>query len=182
MGGPPVLMGLPTQVPPRREGMMTRPAWTDAQLAAYNARLAGAYAGRLTVVANKPKGTMVGRSPRRKSMPMIREADVLRAVLACLEAHPKVAFCWRSNTGGFSVGPETRQRYVKAGFVGQSDILGMLTDGRFLAVEVKRPGAELSNDQAAFLANVTEFYGVGFVARSVDDVLVNLGELPKASA
>ncbi len=61
------------------------------------------------------------------------EADVLKAVLATLEMHPKVAWVARMNSGAF----EVEGRFVKAGFKGCSDILGMLKGGRLLAVECK---------------------------------------------
>jgi hypothetical protein len=72
------------------------------------------------------------------------------------------------------------------GTVGMSDIVGIVrtTDGvhtygpmvgRFLAIEVKNPGGEVSQEQAAFLQTVVRAGGIGFVARSCDDVLDKLG-------
>ena len=98
------------------------------------------------------------------------EKDVLKAVLAALRAHPAVAFVWRANAGSF----EVDGRRIRAGFRGQSDILGMLRDGRFLAVEVKRPGGRLTSEQAAFLAGVSQQGGVAIVATDVHDVLTVL--------
>jgi hypothetical protein len=56
---------------------------------------------------------------------------------------------------------------------GISDILGIYK-GRMLAIEVKRPGGRVSQEQRAFLERVNEEGGVGFVAYSVDDVVERL--------
>ena len=111
---------------------------------------------------------------RSSALPVPLECDVLAAVLVYLRYHPKVAFLWRANTGMFTVGESGSERRVRAGFAGQSDILGMLTDGRFLAVECKRPGGQLTAGQHAFLSRVIRHGGVGFMAQGVDDVMRGL--------
>ena len=57
---------------------------------------------------------------------------------------------------------------------GISDILGIY-EGRFLAIEVKRPGGRLSQYQKEFLKRVRDEGGIAIVARSVDDVIDGLG-------
>ena len=52
---------------------------------------------------------------------------------------------------------------------GVSDILG-LYNGKMIAIEVKSKKGRLSEDQKLFLHNVNVNGGVGFVARSVEDV------------
>lgn len=54
---------------------------------------------------------------------------------------------------------------------GVSDILGILPDGRFLAIEVKTRTGRVSEYQASFLYEITKNGGVAFVARSVEDVI-----------
>jgi len=54
---------------------------------------------------------------------------------------------------------------------GVSDILGVLPDGRFLAIEVKTRRGRLTQRQKFFLAAVNQKGGLGFVARSLDDVV-----------
>lgn len=98
------------------------------------------------------------------------EADVLKAVLATLEMHPKVAWVARMNSGAFQI----EGRFIKAGFKGCSDILGMLKGGRMLAVECKSSKGKESADQAAFGERVAQDGGLYFVARSVDDVIAAL--------
>ncbi|MCU0246155.1 MAG: hypothetical protein MUC42_06260 [Bryobacter sp.] len=98
------------------------------------------------------------------------EADVLKAVLATLEMHPKVAWVARMNSGAFQI----EGRFIKVGFKGCSDILGMLKGGRMLAVECKSSKGKESADQAAFGERVARDGGLYFVARSVDDVIAAL--------
>lgn len=110
------------------------------------------------------------RAKRREPQLEPSERDVLAAVLTYLRYAPQVAFAWRANAGVFIVGDEGKQRRVRAGFAGQSDILGMLKSGRFLAVEVKRPGGQLTTDQHAFLSRVDRHGGLALVVRSVDEL------------
>lgn len=94
------------------------------------------------------------------------ERDVLSAVFAAIKYHPKVAFAWRQNTGA----AVRDERVVRFAFAGCSDILGMLKDGRFLAIECKRPGGKLSTGQHVFLHKVNRHGGLGFMATCVTDV------------
>ena len=61
---------------------------------------------------------------------------------------------------------------------GIADIIG-IWEGRFLAIEVKRPGGKLSIEQELFLRRVNEKGGIGFVAYGIDDVIkaLNIGHL-----
>ncbi|WP_432263292.1 VRR-NUC domain-containing protein [Cupriavidus sp. TMH.W2] len=96
----------------------------------------------------------------------MRETDILLACLELLEHHPSVAWCMRMNTGAAVFGEGENQRFVKFSEPGVSDIVGQLKDGRFFAVEVKRPGNTPTDDQWAFLRNVAKGGGV---AGWVDD-------------
>lgn len=53
---------------------------------------------------------------------------------------------------------------------GVSDILGILPGGRFLAIEVKAKYGKPSPEQVLFLDKITKSGGVGFIAKSVEDV------------
>jgi hypothetical protein len=57
---------------------------------------------------------------------------------------------------------------------GISDLVG-IWQGRYLAIEVKRPGGRLRPDQQRFIDRVRIEGGIAFVARSVDDVISGLG-------
>lgn len=56
---------------------------------------------------------------------------------------------------------------------GVSDILGIYK-GKFLAIEVKTPTGRASPFQKTFLKDVTDCGGIGFIARSIEDVEENL--------
>ena len=110
-------------------------------------------------------------SPKaKKSAPL--EADSLMEVLQALRTHHAVAWVRRQSTGTAKI----QGRYIHFGWAGCSDLLGMLKDGRLLAVECKRPkGGKVSSDQAHFIAMVNQFGGCAFVATSAMDVFNNLG-------
>lgn len=134
--------------------------------------------------------------PRIKLKPIVQtEAQVLRDVRAYLALHPKVSRIIRVNSGAAQLGDPEHPRFVRfCDIEGQNqlrhaarrsathaaaaeermelvcDIIGFLTDGRFLAVEVKHGGWKRPTDareraQARFLEVVRSTGGVaGFVA------------------
>ncbi len=106
----------------------------------------------------------------------VRETTIVQNTLDLLQQHPAVAWAIRMNTGGVRYGEEgENQRFVRFSVPGMSDIIGMLKDGRFLAIEVKRPGKSPTGDQEAFLLNVAENGGV---AGWIDDASQVLSFLP----
>lgn len=94
------------------------------------------------------------------------EAAALVEVLQALRGNAAVAWVERQNTGAARVG----ERFIRFGWRGCSDLLGMLKDGRLLAVEVKAPGGRVRPEQAEFLSLVRRFGGVAFIARDCRDV------------
>lgn len=56
---------------------------------------------------------------------------------------------------------------------GTPDILAVIS-GRFVAIEVKRPGGKPSKLQLAQLKRIEAAGGVAFVADSIDDVIKHL--------
>ena len=100
-----------------------------------------------------------------------KEAAALAEVLKALNAHPAVSWCERMNSGAARIGA----RFVRFGFRGCPDVLGQLTDGRLLGVEVKGPTGRLRPEQAFFLERVRAAGGVAFMARDCRDVLRELG-------
>ena len=103
------------------------------------------------------------------------EAAALVEVLHALRSNPAVAWVERQNVGAAKVG----ERFVRFGWRGCSDLLGMLKDGRLLAVEVKAPRGRVRSEQVEFLSLVRRFGGVAFVARNAADVIASLSELGK---
>ena len=59
---------------------------------------------------------------------------------------------------------------------GCPDLLGFLKDGRFLAIEVKRPGFEASEPQKVFLKAISDRNHVAFVAHGLSEAIAKLGE------
>jgi VRR-NUC domain len=99
-----------------------------------------------------------------------RESAVLASVLQALAFYPKVAWYERMNSGAYTVGEGADKRYIRFGFPGCPDILGMLKSGTLLAIEVKRDLGRVSDQQEAFLHMVNANGGCGFVCRSVSDL------------
>lgn len=98
------------------------------------------------------------------------EAAALQEVLQALRAHPAIAWCERQNSGAAKVGG----RFIRFGWPGCPDIVGMLKDGRFLGVECKSPTGKLRPEQAVFLERIRFAGGVAFMARDCRDVLREL--------
>ena len=95
------------------------------------------------------------------------EAGVQRAVLEHLQYHPLVAFAMRINAGAIKTEKGALVRMAPAG---TSDIIGMLRDGRFLAVEIKAGKNKPTQLQQEFMDQVNEDGGLAFCAWAVDDV------------
>jgi len=80
-------------------------------------------------------------------------------------------FAWRQNAGLVVIQSEDRRRVMRVGMKGISDILGIIPPhGRFLAIEVKKPGRKPTAHQRAFLAEVKRMGGIALVAHSLEDV------------
>mgnify|MGYP003346965149 FL=1 len=110
----------------------------------------------------------------------MREADIQNLILMALsDAGCKV---WRQNVGVGWTGDATRlndgsvlirnPRPLHAGLCrGSSDIIGITTEGRFLAVEVKTQHGRVTPEQENFIARIGQQGGVSGVCRSVEDAL-----------
>jgi hypothetical protein len=120
------------------------------------------------------------RPPLRLTKPTVPESDILRGCLQLLAVHPAVSWAARYNSGASLIeGRDGIKRYVKFNTMpGQSDILGMLKNGRLIAIECKRKGEKATADQQSFLDLVNKHGGLGLVAFSADDVARALS-LPK---
>ena len=96
--------------------------------------------------------------------------------------------CWPNDSVGI-YDPKKRihrknrsQYYLK----GTSDILGILPDGRFLAIEVKKPYIKgiqskgtVSMEQKQFVQEINNRGGVAFVAYSIDCCVMNMRDYLK---
>lgn len=88
-------------------------------------------------------------------------------------------FAWKNDTVG--IWDQKRKVYRKKSgafhMTGQSDILGIF-ENRFLAIEVKSKKGKARPEQTEFLKQVNENGGIGFIARSIEDVENYLGPVP----
>lgn len=111
----------------------------------------------------------MSRLARRKTP----EGDIKLAICEYLEAIG-VFFYMQESVG---IWDASKGRYLKMNSrfqrKGKSDIIGIY-NRRFLAIEVKSATGRLSPEQKTFLAEVTAHGGIAFMARSVDDVILNL--------
>ena len=102
----------------------------------------------------------------KKQIPL--EHETQSVILEYLELMKIKA--WRQNTGATKIG----DRYIRFGKKGISDILGILRDGRFLAIEVKREGKKPSPEQQEFIDDINKNNGMAFVATSLEDVMIRI--------
>ncbi len=104
------------------------------------------------------------------------ETNLVNTCLQHLEL--KHIYAWRNNTGAAVVQAvaSNKRRYIRYGLKGSSDILGILPDGRFLAIECKMKGKYPTKEQRAFLKRIEENNGVALLVREVDDLIRALEE------
>lgn len=103
----------------------------------------------------------------------ILERDVVRGCLEFLQY--KGIMAWRQNSGAIPTGKGGYRSF--RGMPGQSDIIGVLAGGRFLAIEAKRPkGGRLSPEQETFLDRVSDLGGLALVVRSTEELEADLKE------
>lgn len=114
-------------------------------------------------------GHMTAHKPRKPPPP--REAEVQKKLLQWLRLNG--ICCWRFNGGALIAGEGSTRRYVRFNTArGCSDLLGILPSlgGKFLAVEVKRPGGVLTDLQSEFLAVVRAAGGIALCCSSIEEL------------
>ncbi len=100
----------------------------------------------------------------------MKEQAYQRAILDYLAL--RRIYAWKnSSTGIFN---KKTGGWIPIGLTGVSDILGILPDGRFLAIEVKSPTGKLTQNQIDFLDIINKNGGVAFMAVTIDDVKEHL--------
>lgn len=102
------------------------------------------------------------------------EHDIQSLILEALDRAGALAI--RVNSGLVKLGG----RHVRLAPKGTSDIIALYR-GWYLAIEVKRPGESLSDEQRAFLVDVEECGGKAVVAYSVEDVVSALAWVDAAA-
>lgn len=104
------------------------------------------------------------------------ESEILKECLSVLK-EMKI-FCWRQNTGAFQT---KNGGFFRSSIAGVSDILGVLPNGRFLAVECKREkGGVVSEAQKNFLSQIDSNGGLAIVSNNAESLKkIILQELQK---
>ena len=100
----------------------------------------------------------------------LSEQEIQNSILEFLRFHKIKS--WRNNSGAVYDPRGNRfRKKSKYDLNGVSDILGILPDGRFLAIEVKKNAqARVRPSQREFLDEIVRSGGVGFVAHDLDIV------------
>lgn len=92
----------------------------------------------------------------------------MQAIDRYLRWRPDVRLFWRQNSG---VAKDERGQLIRYGLKGISDFLGAWgPHGTLLAIEVKGDTGRLTREQQMFLERVNAANGLGFMARTVQDV------------
>lgn len=104
------------------------------------------------------------------------ESDIMAGTKTVLGMHRAVAWFARMNSGaGRLAHPDGKGgwrigQFMRFAFPGCTDWVGQMVDGRFLAVECKKPSEDPDPDQEAFLQQVHRHGGVAIVVRRVDEL------------
>ena len=97
---------------------------------------------------------------------MVMETQIQKDIIEYL--HARNIRAWRTNSG--------KARYnIKLAPNGTPDIIGYLPGGKFLGIEVKKPGCKPSEEQLKWHADAQEQGCAIIVAHSLDDVVRRLG-------
>ena len=109
-------------------------------------------------------------SPKEKPRKVPNENIITNAILTYLNCRPHT-FAWRNNTTGIYDSRKKcyRSRTGKYNIRGVADILGITNEGRFIAIEVKRPGGRPSREQHDYLSRINALGGIAGIAPSVQD-------------
>lgn len=105
-----------------------------------------------------------------------KESEILHECLSVL--HELNIYVWRQNTGAFKT---PKGGFFRSSHAGVSDIIGLLPNGRFLAVECKREkGGVVSEAQKNFLSQIDSNGGLAIVSNNAESLKkIILQELQK---
>lgn len=121
----------------------------------------------------------------KKPPKRVGESDVLRRIREAVGAIDGVTL-WRNNTGMLEDRNGTKVRFGLC--EGSADLVGIVevpgdheawppgpkTIGRFIAIEVKKPGKKPTKEQLAFLELVTKMGGYACWVTSVDEAVAHV--------
>jgi hypothetical protein len=83
-----------------------------------------------------------------------------------LELTTKGWFCWKNNSGAMKSG----NRFQVYGLKGCADIIGMTSNGTFVAVEIKTGKAVQNKHQLAFEKAVKKRFGIYQIIRTYEEL------------
>jgi hypothetical protein len=83
-----------------------------------------------------------------------------------LELTTKGWFCWKNNSGAMKSG----NRFQVYGLKGSADIIGMTSNGTFVAVEIKTGKAVQNKHQLAFEKAVKKRFGIYQIIRTYEEL------------
>lgn len=104
-----------------------------------------------------------------KLTPVLTEAQIQKQILEWLNLQYKVK-AWRNNTGAMTATYKGKKRFMRFSERGAADIFGVY-HGRFLAIEVKRPGNKPTIDQHCWLQEMKNLGAIAFWATSLEDCI-----------
>ena len=127
--------------------------------------------------------TKTAQRPFRLAAPMPKESDLQAQIVDYLraqQARGRIVWFARCNGGTVLSVRQGRRSYTRfyalylrgaePASKGMADLHGMFPDGRYFALEVKRPGEKPTPEQLAFLAAVRENGGIAAVVHGFEDV------------
>ena len=116
-------------------------------------------------------GIHIYRETSEKGSEMSSEQDIQNLIRLALSERGILNF--RNNVGCLK---DATGRMVRYGlYPGSSDIIGIMPDGRFLAIEVKKPGKKPTPEQLNFIEAIRRHGGGAGVAHGVEDLAGLLG-------
>jgi hypothetical protein len=96
----------------------------------------------------------------------VSEQDLVRTIIDATNA-TGLAFVWRCQSGRVRV----RRGWMHLSPAGTPDVIGWLRDGRFLGIEVKRPGEKPTEIQEECRRRIIAAGGVAAIVRAVAEAV-----------
>src|SRR3990167_7357363 len=96
------------------------------------------------------------------------EQEIQKSILEYLRI--KKIVCFKHHSTGSTI-RDGKAVFFAHSEKGISDIIGCTKEGRFIAIEVKKPGGRPSPEQLEFIEMVNKQGGIAFIAYSIQDVL-----------
>jgi hypothetical protein len=109
----------------------------------------------------------------KSSRDVYAHSRLVNEILLAIGSRPECRV-WKNATG---TAKSFSGNTIKFGKKGSSDIIGITSDGKFLAIECKTGAAVQTKEQRTFEKMITFFGGRYILARTIDDVLISLAKM-----